>query len=95
MSQMLPDDPAQLQAMLAQLGGPGGAPAGPPDGGGMPPPADTPDAQNDNWLVDAINNVHEGMVHTQDSKQVSLLGNILSQLTTFQANHLNPKAPQA
>lgn len=85
MSQMLPPqgqpDPAQLEAMLAQLGG---------GGGGAPPEAPPSDG---NWLVTAINAVHEGMVQEGDPKQVSLLGAIINQLTTFQANAAAPKSP--
>lgn len=101
MSQMLPNDPQALQAMLAGLGGPGGAPAGPPpDAGGMPPPdagqmPAGPDVPDEDWLVTAINAVHDGMLREGDSRQVSLLASILDKLTTFQATHLNPKAPQA
>ena len=49
--------------------------------GGQAPPDDGGD-----WLVQAINAVHNGMVQESDPKQVSLLGAILNQLTTFQAN---------
>lgn len=42
--------------------------------------------QGGDWLADAINAVHNGMVEEGDPKQVSLLGAILNQLTTFQAN---------
>lgn len=73
-----------IAALLAQLGGGGGgAPAG--------PPAESQDS-GANWLVDAINAVHAGMVQEADPKQVSLLGAILNQLTTFQANAHAPKA---
>lgn len=50
-------------------------------GGGQPPADDGGD-----WLVQAINAVHNGMIEEGDPKQVSLLGAILNQLTTFQAN---------
>jgi hypothetical protein len=46
------------------------------------------------WLVNAINSVHDGMLHEGDPKQVSLLGAILNQLTTFQANQANAQGPQ-
>lgn len=90
MSQMmpqLPNDPAQLQAILAQLGGSGGGADMQGQPAGLDPAsADQPTGPNDNWLVDAINAVHDGMVLEGDPKQVSLLGAILNQLTTFQAN---------
>lgn len=78
--------PPQLAAMLAQLGGPGG----PPQGGGEP----DSDEQGGDWLVNAINSVHKGMVQEGDPKQVSLLGAILNQLTTFQANQANAQQSQ-
>ena len=92
MSQMHPD-PAQLQAMMAQLSGPqGGDPNQPPPGGGP----DTPDPANGNWLVDAINAVHEGMVQEGDSEIVSALGAILNNLTTVQAKKsASPKGNSA
>ena len=46
----------------------------------------TAQADPGDWLVNAINSVHDGMVQESDPKQVSLLGAILNQLTTFQAN---------
>ena len=52
-----------------------------------------PDAGGD-WLVNAINSVHQGMVKEGDPKQVSLLGAILNQLTTFQANQANAQQAQ-
>lgn len=67
-----------IQALLAQLGG-GGAPQGAPEA------PEAPESKGD-WLVEAINAVHDGMVQETDPKQVSLLGAILNQLTTFQAN---------
>lgn len=75
-------DPQMLQQMLAQLEGGGGAPpAGPPAQGGG------------NWLVEAINAVHTGMVEETDPKQVSLLGKVIDLLTTFQATSMAPKTP--
>lgn len=65
-----------LQQMLSQLGG---SPGGPPQGG-----QESPD-QGDNWLVDAINAVHEGMVQDNDPQSVSMLGQIINLLTTYQA----------
>lgn len=59
------------QAMAAAQGGPQGGPQEP---------------QGGDWLAEAINAVHNGMVEEGDPKQVSLLGAILNQLTTFQAN---------
>jgi hypothetical protein len=69
-----------LQAMLAQMGAQGG-----------PPPEQQEPGEGD-WLVNAINSVHSGMVQEADPKQVSLLGAILNQLTTFQANRANAGA---
>lgn len=74
--------PPQLAAMLAQMHGPGG----PPQGQGGEPDSDE---MGNDWLVNAINSVHKGMVQEGDPKQVSLLGAILNQLTTFQANQAN------
>jgi hypothetical protein len=63
----------------------------------MPMPAGGPpegaEGEGD-WLVQAINSVHNGMVHEADPKQVSLLGAILNQLTTFQANQHAAQGPQ-
>lgn len=56
-------------------------------GGGAPPEQAEPGESD--WLVNAINAVHAGMVQEGDPKQVSLLGAILNQLTTFQANRAN------
>lgn len=76
-----------VEALMAQLGGMGapesGAEGAPPGGGPLP-------QGEGNWLVDAINAVHAGMVEERDPKQVSLLGAILNQLTTYQANSLAP-----
>ena len=74
-------DPQMMQQLLAQLGGGGG--------GGQPPPQAPPDAGQGDWLTAAINSVHAGMVQDSDPKTVSLLGAILNQLTTYQAQ----KAP--
>ncbi len=68
--------PPQLAAMLAQMGGQAG------------PPPEQSEGEGD-WLVQAINAVHNGMVQESDPKQVSLLGAILNQLTTYQANAAN------
>jgi hypothetical protein len=65
-----------MAEMLAQRLGP---PAGPPER----------EIEGGDWLVNAINSVHKGMVEEQDGKQISLLGAILNQLTTFQANRMN------
>lgn len=54
-----------------------------PQGGGPEVPGEQ---ESGNLLVDAINAVHSLMVHEQNPKQVSLLGAILNQLTTYQAN---------
>jgi hypothetical protein len=67
--------PEGLAAMLA--GQMGGGQAPPPQGGG-------------DWLANAINSVHEGMVQESDAEQVSLLGAIINQLTTFQAKRMKP-----
>lgn len=67
-------------AMLAAMQG---------GGQGGPPSEPDQDEQGGNWLVNAINAVHAGMVQEGDPKQVSLLGAILNQLTTFQANRAN------
>ena len=66
-------DPQMMAQLMASLGG-GGQQQQPPDQGGG------------DWLTAAINAVHSGMVEEKDPKQVSLLGAILNQLTTFQAN---------
>jgi hypothetical protein len=79
-------NPEMLMQMIAAAGGEGG-------GGPMPQPGEA-DAQND-WLTAAINAVHAGMVEEADPKQVSLLGAILNQLTTFQANRANAAQPAA
>ena len=72
-----------IEALLAQLGGGGEPPQGaapPPDSGG-------------NWLVEAINAVHDGMVQDTDPEGVSLLGKIIDLLTTYQAKKAaGPKA---
>lgn len=96
-----------LQQLLAQLGGgdsggvPGGFPGGFPEGmpggvpGGMPggPPEEPGMEQPDeDWLTTAINAVHSGMVSESNPRQVSLLGAILNQLTTFQANAMGKGA---
>ena len=47
------------------------------------------DIEGGDWLVNAINSVHKGMVEESDPKQISLLGAIINQLTTFQANRVN------
>ena len=98
-AQMPPQVQALIQQLAAQQGG------GQPSGGGMPPgmPAGMPgpgapppegsEGEGD-WLVNAINSVHDGMVKEGDPKQVSLLGAILNQLTTFQANQANAQGPQ-
>jgi hypothetical protein len=62
-------------------------------GPGAPPPPEGSEGEGD-WLVNAINSVHNGMVQEGDPKQVSLLGAILNQLTTFQANQANAQGPQ-
>jgi hypothetical protein len=84
MSSMMPQGqmPPQLQALLAQMGQ-GGGPSGPPE---------QSEPGEGDWLVNAINSVHNGMVQESDPKQVSLLGAILNQLTTFQANRANAGA---
>ena len=64
------------QALMAAMQGQGG------------PPEQGEPGEGD-WLVNAINSVHSGMVQEADPKQVSLLGAILNQLTTFQANRAN------
>lgn len=69
---------------MAQLGG--------GESGGSPPTAPPSDPEGD-WLVTAINAVHDGMVQESDPKQVSLLGSILDKLTTFQATSMAPKTP--
>jgi hypothetical protein len=56
--------------------------------GGQPQPTEG----GADWLVNAINEVHKGMVEEGDPKQISLLGAILNQLTTFQANRANTGA---
>lgn len=71
MSQMQPD-PQAMQAMLAQLGGGSPMETGEPEQGG-------------DWLVEAINAVHEGMVEEGDPQIVSMLGAILNNLTSVQA----------
>ena len=63
-------DPEMMQQMMSQMGG-------------AQQPAQA--APNGDWLATAINSVHDGMVQEQDPNQVSLLGAILNQLTTFQA----------
>ena len=63
--------------LLAALQGGGGAPAG-----GQPDEEQSPDE----IIGQAINLVHQAMVSDQDPKGVSLLGAILNQLTTYQAN---------
>ena len=68
-----------LQAMLAQMGAQGGPPAN-------SSASEAGEPGEGDWLVNAINSVHSGMVQEADPKQVSLLGAILNQLTTFQAN---------
>jgi hypothetical protein len=73
-------DPAMLQQLLGGGGGPQG-----------PPPPEQQDAPSGDWLAEAINAVHSGMVQEADPKQVSLLGAILNQLTTFQSNAMAPK----
>jgi len=72
-----PVDPAMMEQLLASLGG-GGQPAAQ-----TAPPPDT------DWLTTAINSVHQGMVAEKDPNQVSLLGAILNQLTTFQAKDMS------
>ena len=59
-------------------------------GGGPQPPAEG----GGDWLVNAINSVHEGMVQESDAEQVSLLGAIINQLTTFQAKRMKPGGAQ-
>lgn len=54
-----------------------------------------PAGQSGNWLAVAINAVHEGMVEESDPDQVSLLGAIINQLTTFQAKRMSPKGQGA
>lgn len=73
----MPMIPQALMAAMQQ-GGPGG-----------PPPPEQGEPGEGDWLVNAINSVHSGMVQEADPKQVSLLGAILNQLTTFQANRAN------
>lgn len=51
-------------------------------------------AAGGDWLANAINEVHKGMVEEGDPKQVSLLGAIINQLTTFQANRANASQTQ-
>lgn len=86
-SQLPPQAQAMIQQLAAAQGGQGGAPGGMPPG---PPPGmsagDAQQGDGGDWLVNAINSVHDGMIHEGDPKQVSLLGAILNQLTTFQAN---------
>ena len=71
-----PVDPAMMEQLLASLGG------GQPQAQTAPPPAE-------DWLATAINSVHQGMVAEKDPNQVSLLGAILNQLTTFQAKDMS------
>lgn len=66
-----------IQALLSQLGG------------GQDAPQDAPSPQG-NWLVDAINAVHDGMVEETDPQIVSLLGSIIDKLTTVQAKVAAP-----
>lgn len=98
--------PPQAQALIQQMtaaqgqgggGMPGGMPPGPPPGMPQPPAGDSPAPPEggDDWLVQAINSVHNGMVQEGDPKQVSLLGAILNQLTTFQANQHAARGPQS
>lgn len=47
---------------------------------------------DEDWLTTAINAVHSGMVSESNPRQVSLLGAILNQLTTFQANAMGKGA---
>ena len=79
MSMMQPptqDQPQQpdLSALLSQLGQ-----------GQMPPQGGEAPDSGDNWLADAINAVHDGMVAEHDPQIVSDLGDILNRLTTVQA----------
>lgn len=76
-----------IQSLLAALGGQGDADGA--DSESQSEDANEPKGTG-NWLVDAINAVHAGMVQEHDPKQVSLLGAILNQLTTFQANKMAP-----
>lgn len=71
-----PDDDAMMEQLLASLGG------GQPQAQTAPPP-------DGDWLKTAINSVHQGMVAEKDPNQVSLLGAILNQLTTFQAKDMS------
>lgn len=93
-AQLPPQAQALIQQMTAAQGGPSGQGGGMPAGG---PPGAMPSgdgaAQGD-WLVNAINSVHDGMVQEGDPRQVSLLGAILNQLTTFQANRHAAQGPQ-
>lgn len=76
-----------IGALLASLGG------GDPAAGAGAPPAGPPPSEGGDWLVEAINAVHEGMVQETDPEQVSALGKIIDLLTTFQAKAHAPKAP--
>lgn len=74
-----------IQALLSQLGGQGAPPqAGP-----------SPQGDDGNWLVDAINAVHSGMVEETDPQIVSMTSKILDLLTTVQAKQALPKPGQA
>jgi hypothetical protein len=78
MSQMMPQESPDVAALLAQLGGgQSGAPL--------------PEEPEGDWLTEAINAVHEGMVQESDPKQVSMLGKIIDLLTTFQAKAHAPQ----
>jgi len=80
-----PMDPGMLEAIMAQLGG-GAAMAG----GAMPPPQQPEAEAGGDLMGTAINAVHQLMVQEGDPKAVSLLGAILNQLTTYQANKAAP-----
>jgi hypothetical protein len=87
MSQMTPE----MMQMLMQDGSAGMAAGPAEDPYGQS--AAQAEPKDGDWLAEAINAVHAGMVQEPDAKQVSLLGEIMNKLTTFQANAANA-APQ-